>query len=177
MNNHKYTKETLLKLMDNKKVPYILHNHRALFTVQDSEKHRGEIDGMHSKNLFLKNKKKEFFLFSCYENQKIDLKKISKSLKIGNISFASEEKLIEIMGIYPGSVSPFALLNDKNNNVVFFLDKKIFETENINFHPLINTSTVTLKVRSLIKLLIEKNKNVNIFDFDKYSLIDTIKNE
>ena len=103
-----------------KKYEIKIHQHNALFTVEDSKKLRGEIDGAHSKNLFLKNKKNEFFLISCEEADKIDLKKISKSLKLGNISFAKQEYLEQYLKIKPGSVSPFALLNDGSGLVNIF---------------------------------------------------------
>ena len=167
----KYNKEILLDLLKQKKIEFSLYNHPALFTVEDSKKNRGNISGMHSKNLFFKNKKNIFYLFSCFEKQDIDLKKLSKSAKLGNISFAKEDKLYDIMGIKPGSVSPFGLLNDNFNQVNFFLDSKIYNTDYINFHPLLNTSTITVKVSDLVNLLIDNNKKVNIFDFESYSII------
>ena len=167
----RYDKDKLLELLSKKNISFDLYNHPALFTVEDSERNRGQIDGMHSKNLFLKNKKDIFYLFSCHENQNIDLKKLAKSANLGNISFAKEDKLLDILGVKPGSVSPFGLLNDSLNTVNFFLDKKIHDADLINFHPLLNTSTITLKVTDLITLLLENNKKVNVFDFDNYSII------
>ena len=166
-----YDKDKLLELLNKKKISFKLHNHPALFTVEDSEKNRGRINGMHSKNLFLKNKKNIFYLFSCHENQNIDLKKLAKSANLGNISFANKDRLFDILGVKPGSVSPFGLLNDSHSTVNFFLDKKIYDADLINFHPLLNTSTITLKVADLIAILLENNKKVNVFDFDTYSII------
>ena len=103
----------------------------------------------HTKNLFLKNKKNNFFLFSCDENAKVDLKLFSKSIDAKNLSFANAEYLEQFLGIKPGSVSPFALLNDKDNVVEFYLDEKLFNSEIINFHPLINTTTISIKLQSL----------------------------
>ena len=87
---HPITKEKLLGLLKLYKISFILHEHSALHTVRESEIKRGDIAGLHTKNLFFKNKKNEYFLFSSLENQKIDLKKISKILKLGNISLAKE---------------------------------------------------------------------------------------
>ena len=102
------------------------------------------------------------------------LKQISKYPGIGNVSFAKEIKLDEILGVKPGSVTPFGLLNDKNGAVKFFLDEKILISEKMNFHPLTNTSTITLKVGDFIKFFVETNIIVNIFNFEQCSIIKTI---
>ena len=150
-----------------------VHQHDALFTVQDSKKLRGNIEGTHSKNLFLKNKKNEFFLLSCEEDDKIDLKKISKSLSFGNISFAKEEFLEKYLKIKPGSVSPFALLNDDNGIVNFYLEKKLYEANHLNFHPLINTLTVSIETNKFIEFMIENNKKIHIFSSAEGKILKT----
>ena len=165
-------KNSLLIYLNNKGISYVSHEHSPLFTVKESLEKRGKIIGAHSKNLFLKNKKNIFFLFSCLENTNIDLKKLSRSLQIGNISFAKEGALYELLGVNPGSVTPFGLLNDVENKVKFFLDIKFFSYESVNFHPLINTNTINLNVKDLFDLLLENKKDVNIIDFNEYSLID-----
>ena len=164
-------KEDLINLFDEKKIPYVLNNHAALYSVKDSQALRGKIEGLHTKNLFLKNKKNEYFLFSCLENLKFDIKKISKSINLGNISFANEDKLKLFLGLVPGSVTPFGLLNDKDRVVNFYLDNKIYTSNKINFHPMVNTSTITLKVADFINFMIENNININILDYDNYLII------
>jgi Ala-tRNA(Pro) deacylase len=153
----------LIDLLKKTKYNIEVHKHDALFTVQESKELRGKIKGAHSKNLFLKNKKNKFFLLSCEESVKIDLKKISKSLDLGNISFAREEHLDQYLQIKPGSVSPFALLNDRDGKVSFYLDKTLYESEHINFHPLINTLTITIETNKFIEFMIENNKKIHIF--------------
>ena len=140
-----------------------LHQHEALHTVEDSKKLRGKINGAHSKNLFLKNKKNNFFLLSCQESDKINLKEISKSLKLGNTSFAKEEHLDQYLKIKPGSVSPFALLNDEGGMVNFYLEQTLYESKFVNFHPLINTLTITIETNKFIEFMIENNKKIHIF--------------
>ena len=120
------TTNELIKLLDIRSYDYDFHEHNALFTVEDSNKLRGEIAGLHSKNLFLKNKKNKFYLFSCEEFSKINLKTISKSLGLGNVSFAKKEYLFELLGINPGSVTPFALLNNTENNIDLYLEDKMY---------------------------------------------------
>ena len=150
-----------------------VHQHDALFTVEDSRKLRGKIDGAHSKNLFLKNKKNNFFLLSCEEADKIDLKKISKSLELGNISFAKEEYLETYLKIKPGSVSPFALLNDKGGFVNFYLEQTLYESDFVNFHPLINTFTIKIETNRFIEFMIENNKKIHIFSSEEGKILKT----
>jgi len=165
------TEKNILKLLQNQGFSFKIYNHEALYTVNDSSEKRGKIKGAHSKNLFLKNKKNNFFLISCLENRQVDLKKMTKCLNLGNISFAKEDPLFKWLGVQPGSVTPFGLLNDINNKVEFYLDSGFLTHETINFHPLVNTSTINLLVNDFINFLIENNKKVNIFSFDTYSLI------
>ena len=124
--------------------------------------------------LSVKNKKNNFFLFSCDENAKIDLKQFSKSIDAKNLSFANAEYLEQFLGIKPGSVSPFALLNDKDNVVEFYLDEKLFNSEIINFHPLINTTTISIKTTEFINFILENNKKIHIFSLDSYSIVKSL---
>ena len=126
------SKTDLLELLREKRLDFQIHEHEPLFTVEDSENLRGQIEGAHTKNLFLKNKKNNFFLFSCDENAKIDIKRLSKSIDAKNLSFANQEYLLQHLGIKPGSVSPLALLNDNDQKVAFYLHEKLFESELIN---------------------------------------------
>ena len=167
------TPNELIKLLDVKGYDYDFHEHKALFTVEDSNKLRGKIAGLHSKNLFLKNKKNKFYLFSCEEFSKINLKTISKSLNIGNVSFAKKEYLLELLGISPGSVTPFALLNNKESNIDLYLEDKVHESEYINFHPLTNKATVTIKSRDFMEFMIENKKKVHIFSTSNETIIKT----
>ena len=167
------TPNELIKLLDVNGYDYDFHEHNALYTVEDSNKLRGEIKGIHSKNLFLKNKKNKFFLFSCEEFTTINLKTISKSLNLGNVSFAKKEYLIELLGIRPGSVTPFALLNNKENNIDFYLEDKLYESDYINFHPLTNKATVTIKSSKFIEFMIENKKKIHIFSSLKETKLKT----
>jgi len=164
----------LYEKLNKLKIDFDIYNHQALYTVEDSKKERKKILGAHTKNLFLKNKKNIFCLFSCEEKSLVDLKKFSKSIIAGNLSFAKEKYLLKYLGIKPGSVSPYALLNDTNNQVDFYLEEKLFKSAKINFHPLINTSTITVKSSDFIKFMIENKKKINIFSLEDYKLIQTL---
>ena len=168
-----YSTHELIELLSNENYNITVHQHDALFTVEDSKKLRGKINGVHSKNLFLKNKKNEFFLLSCEEADKIDLKKISKSLKLGNVSFAKQEYLEQYLKIKPGSVSPFALLNDDIGIVNFYLEHTLYESKLINFHPLINTLTITIETNRFIEFMIENDKKIHIFSSTDEKILKT----
>ena len=167
------SEKKLLTLIEEKGLDFKLYTHEPLSTVEESIKYRGKIDGAHSKNLFLKNKKNQFFLFSCIENTNINIKKITKSLALGNISFANEDYLSLYLGVKPGAVTPFGLLNDIENKVTFYFDSNFLKNQIVNFHPLTNTSTISMKTKDFVDFLIENKKKVNIYDFNNYSLIES----
>jgi len=167
------TPKELINLLNSKGYDCDVHEHSALFSVEDSNKLRGEIKGLHSKNLFLKNKKNKFYLLSCEEFTKINLRTISKSLGLGNVSFAKSEYLLDLLGVSPGSVTPFALLNNPENNIDFYLEDKLHESEYINFHPLTNTSTVTIKSQEFVEFMIENKKKIHIFSSLKEIVVKT----
>ena len=162
-----------IEFIKRSKYNFKIHEHADLHTVEDSKKLRGKIKGAHTKNLFLKNKKNNFFLISCEENSEINLKKISKSLNLGNVSFAKKEYLNNYLGIKPGSVSPFALLNDKKNFVSFFLEDRLYKSEILNFHPLINSLTISITANDFISFMIENNKKIHIFSSTDYEILKT----
>ena len=168
-----YNSFELINLLKKESYNIDVHEHDPLFTVEDSKRLRGGIIGAHSKNLFLKNKKNSFFLLTCEEADRIDLKKISKSLGLGNVSFANEKYLDQYLKIKPGSVSPFALLNDKDVQVSFYLEQTLYESKFVNFHPLINTLTITIETHKFIEFMIENNKKIHIFTSSDGKILKT----
>ena len=159
------SKEELIKLLDESNCDYEVKEHAPLFTVEDSKLFRGSILGAHSKNLFLKDAKGQFYLLSVEENTKVDLKKIMNYIGSKKLSFAKAEYLESILGIEPGSVSPFALINDVDKKVLFFLDKNFLNYEKLNFHPLVNTATVNIATSDMIKFIEEKHNPIKYIDF------------
>ena len=164
--------KSLLKLLNETNIDYSLYNHPPLFTVNDSTKFRGDIGGAHTKNLFLKDKKKKFYLFSCLESTKIDLKFLRKRMNLNNLSFAGEKYLYELLNVKPGAVSPFGLLNDTEKKINFYLDLKLDSLNSFNFHPLDNTATINIKRGDFYKLLKINNIIVNLFNFETYATYD-----
>ena len=158
-------KEELIKLLDESNCDYEVKEHAPLFTVEDSKSLRGSILGAHSKNLFLKDAKGQFYLLSVEENTKVDLKKIMNFIGSKKLSFAKAEYLESILGIEPGSVSPFALINDVDKKVLLFFDKNFLNYEKLNFHPLVNTATVNIATSDMIKFIEEKHNPIKYIDF------------
>ena len=162
----------LFNLLVKKNINYTLYNHPPLFTVDDSKRLRGKIDGAHTKNLFLKNKKNNFYLFSCLESTKINLKILKEKLNLGNISFAGEKYLHELLNVKPGAVTPFGLLNDSTRKIKFFLDLKLNDFDSFNFHPLVNTATINIKRNDFYNFLKINGITINLFSFETYNTYD-----
>ncbi len=118
--------------------------HPPLFTVGESRALRGEIPGAHTKNLFLKCKKGTLWLVVALEDAVIDLKRVHKKLGSGRLSFGRAELLEETLGVPPGSVTPFSLINDASQRVSVILDADMMTHELLNFHPLVNTATTAI---------------------------------
>ena len=127
--------------------------HDPLFTVEESQKLRGEIPGTHCKTLFLKDKKSNLWLVVVSESTRIDLNKLARALNAGRLSFCSKELMLEILDVEPGSVTPFAIISENSRNVNLVLDKEMLQTEQLNYHPLHNSATTTINSHDLIKFI------------------------
>jgi Ala-tRNA(Pro) deacylase len=127
--------------------------HPPLFTVEDSRASRGEIPGGHTKNLFLKCKKGSLWLVVVHEETRVDLKALAKRLGAGRFSFGNEQLLGEILGVRPGSVTPFALINDSNQRLGVVLDEALQAFGRLNFHPLENSATTGISRDDLITFI------------------------
>lgn len=140
--------------------------HPAFFTVEESRGLRGPLPGAHSKNLFLKDKKARLFLVVAEESSAIDLRRLHERVGAsGRLSFGSAELLLEVLGVTPGSVTPFGVLNDRPPRVTVVLDRRIAEAEQGNFHPLTNTATTTIAVPDLLRFLEATGHPPLILDF------------
>jgi Ala-tRNA(Pro) deacylase len=129
-------------------------DHPALHTVEDSRALRGDIPGGHTKNLFVKDKRGQFFLLVLGETTAVDLKRVHEKIGAqGRVSFGSAEILEEVWGVQPGAVTPFGAINDQAGRVRVVLDEAMMRHERLNFHPLINTRTTGLATADLLKFL------------------------
>ena len=127
-------------------------SHPPLFTVADSQALRGEIPGGHTKNLFLKDKKDNFFLVTVEEEAEVDLKQIHHVIGAASrVSFGKPEALMEHLGVIPGAVTAFGLINDKKGAVKFVIDDALMEHETINAHPLSNEATTSIAAEDMLR--------------------------
>jgi Ala-tRNA(Pro) deacylase len=148
------TPERLLAFLDHNGIRHHTVHHPALFTVEQSKALRGEIEGLHVKNLFLKDKKGKLFLLTAVESTQIDLKTLHSHIGgQGRLSFCSAEQLMTYLGVEPGSVTPLALINDRDHRVSFVVDPGLLCGQRINVHPLVNTMTSGLSVEGFKKFL------------------------
>ncbi len=127
--------------------------HAAVYTVEEAKAHRGELPGAHSKNLFLKDKKGRFWLVVTLEDRAVDLKALRHIIGAAPLSFGKPEALLDVLGITPGSVTPFAAINDKEGRVTVVLDADMLAAEPLNFHPLVNTATTRISAAGLLAFL------------------------
>ena len=147
--------------------------HPAVFTVEESKALRGKIDGAHVKNLFLKDKKSNLFLISALEDTKIDLKTIHDVIGgQGRVSFCSADQLREHLGVEPGSVTPFSVLNDTENRVKAILDERLMAYDIINVHPLVNTMTTSIARGDLVTFMTETGHKPLIIKVGEASTAD-----
>jgi len=132
----------------------LTHNtveHAPVFTVEQAKTHRGTLPGHHIKNLFLRNKKEEMWLVVALEDRAIDLKRLGEKLGAGRLSFGSPERLARYLGVEPGSVTPFAVINDTDHKVTLVLDEGLKAGGPVNAHPLTNTMTSALSLADLLR--------------------------
>lgn len=145
--------EKLLALLNDLNIPFLRYDHPALHTVEEAREYDAKMEGTHCKNLFLKDKKGQYFLFSTEAEKQIDTKILRKKIGCNHLSFASAERLDEVLKLKPGSVCPFGIINDEEKKVKVILDKDIMGKEKVNFHPLKNTATVTISSDDLLKFI------------------------
>jgi len=148
------TPDQLFATLDSLGIKHSTVKHPPLFTVEQSRNLRGQIPGGHTKNLFLRDKKYDIYLVVALENADIDLKSLHRRLGAsGRFSFGSADLLREVLGVEPGSVTPFGAINDTEGRVTIVLDTAMMERETLNYHPLVNTMTTSIKRDDLVKFL------------------------
>jgi Ala-tRNA(Pro) deacylase len=148
------TPTDLFAFLDRLGIAHTTVTHPALFTVEQSRELRGTIPGGHTKNLFLKDKKGALFLVTALEDAVIELKSLHRRLEAsGRFSFGSADLMRETLGIEPGAVTPFAVINDRDRRVSVVLDAALMRHDTINAHPLVNTMTTSIARADLLRFL------------------------
>jgi Ala-tRNA(Pro) deacylase len=151
------TPEALFRRLDELGIAHETTSHDPVFTVEEAKAVRGELTGGHTKNLFLRNKKGVMWLVVCQEDRLIDLKALARHLGAGRFSFSSADRLMRHLGVIPGAVTPFAVINDKQGVVRVVVDLGILAFERVNFHPLDNAMTTAISGDDLMKFLRAEN--------------------
>lgn len=156
--------ESLMAQFEEMGIEYELHHHEAVYTVVESEKVDAQIAGTHCRNLFLRDKKKKNYLVVLQNATDVDMKLLPAVIGSDRLSFGSADRLWQYLGVRPGSVCPFSIMNDTDHQVKILLDKSMMETDIVNYHPLLNTMTVSLKPVDLIKFIESTGHEVHIVD-------------
>ncbi len=144
----------LYELFKNLNIDFEYHEHPPAPTIEIAKKYWKDLDATHCKNLFFRNHKgNKHYLVIFEHEQNLSVKTLEQMLKQGKLSFASEWRMEKYLGVKPGSVSPLALINDKENHVKVFFDKNLLKSEKISFHPCINTASLILKFEDFIRFM------------------------
>lgn len=144
----------LLAKLDELGIPYELHEHRPVFTVAESADIEATIPGCHCRNLFVKDKKGRMFLVTAANETEIDLKKLQTVLECGRLSFGSASRLWDHLGVIPGAVNPFAIINDRaEKQVTSVIDDTMLTQARINVHPMENHLTIGLSPDDLLRFI------------------------
>ena len=127
--------------------------HEPIFTVEQSQALRGALPGTHTKNLFLVDKDGRMVLVVAKEDSKVDLKSLPAKLGLGRFSFGKPDRLGEVLGVEPGSVTPFALINATSREVRVVVDRALLAFDEVNAHPLENSATTRLRTEDLLRFI------------------------
>jgi Ala-tRNA(Pro) deacylase len=157
--------DALLARLEAMDIPFHLHHHRAVFSVAESLEIERDMPGVHCRNLFVRDKKGRMFLISAANETVVDLKALEKVLDCGRLSFGSPERLWTYLGVRPGSVCPYALINDMQHLVTPVLDAYMMRGEIVNFHPLVNTMTIGVSPDNLLKFISSTGHVAKIVNF------------
>ncbi|MEL7430861.1 MAG: YbaK/EbsC family protein [Pseudomonadota bacterium] len=148
------TRADLMDYLDELGIKTETHDHEAVFTVEESSKIKQDIPGGHTKNLFLKDKKGNFFLLVAEGSARIELNKVHGLIGAsGRVSFGKPDMLMALLGITPGSVTAFCAMNDTENVVQVVIDEPLLKHDLINCHPLTNEATTTISREDLLAFL------------------------
>jgi Ala-tRNA(Pro) deacylase len=150
------------------RIPFARFEHPPIATAEEGEVHWKNIDAAHCKNLFLRNQKgTQHYLVILEHTRRADLRAVADQIGDGKLSFASPERLMTYLGVTPGSVSPFGLINDPDRHVRVFLDRDLQRAPRISFHPNINTATLVLAAADFERFLADRGNPVRFIDVSR----------
>lgn len=155
----------LYELLKKLSIQFEYHEHPPLATIEDAKIHWKDYNSGRCKNIFFRNHKGDRHYLVILEHlRQLNIKDLEKRLKQGKLTFASDKRLKKYLGLEPGSVSPFGLINDHANHVHLFIDEKLEEYDRLTFHPNINTASLTIARSDFLKFL---DYMTNSFEFIK----------
>ena len=144
----------LYNLFEKLAIQYEYHEHPPLATIEDAKIHWENYNSGRCKNIFFRNHKgNRHYLVILEHLRQLDIRDLEKRLKQGKLTFASDKRLKRYLGVEPGSVSPFGLINDSEKHVHLFIDEKLNEFDRLTFHPNINTSSLVISKSDFLKFL------------------------
>ena len=159
------TPESLIEKLESLDIAFTVHHHPPLRTVEDSKEYRDNMPGMHLKNLYLRDKKKRNYLIVAEEDRMIDLKSLHSTIGSDRLSFGSADRLFEMLGVRPGAVSPFTLINDTEHRVSLSIDAELMTADSLYFHPLVNDMTLGVTPEGLSRFLADTGHQSQIINF------------
>lgn len=158
----------LFAYLDDLNIAHKTYEHPAAFRVEDSRHLKSDMPGGHSKNLFMKDKDGVIILISAHADSQLNLNKLHKFIGTRRLSFASADLMHEVLGIVPGSVTAFALINDADCKVRFIVDEALMAFETVNFHPLVNTMTTAISSADLKRFVEATGHDLTSIDFTSF---------
>jgi len=147
------TRQELMTRLEELGIAVTTVDHKAVFTVGESDELHAQIPGGHTKNLFLKDAKDRLWLVVAECHTAIDLKALPKTIGSARLSFGKAELLMEVLGVTPGSVTALSLINDTEHRVSVVVDQRLMEYDMINCHPLVNTATTSIRRDDLVRFI------------------------
>ena len=163
----------LIAFFDAHGIDHATVDHPAVFRVGEGEDIKAGIAGAHTKNLFLKDAKGRIWLISAKDDTVIDLKRLHTVIGSARLSFGAAELMEEVLGVTPGSVTAFALINDKDDRrVTFVLDHRLAQAGRVNFHPLTNTATTGVSAEGFRNFLAALGVSPMVVDFAAMSVVE-----
>tara|TARA_R110001606_G_scaffold359994_7_gene512215 strand:- start:5058 stop:5525 length:468 start_codon:yes stop_codon:yes gene_type:complete len=140
-------------------------DHPPVFRVEEGLEIKAALPGAHTKNLFLKDRKDRLWLISAHQDTVIDLKRTPAAIGSDRLSFGPEALMLATLGVRPGAVTALGLVNDVDRRVTFVLDRRLWEAEIVNFHPLTNTATTALDQAAFRGFLDRLERTPLVIDF------------
>ncbi|MFK5856949.1 MAG: prolyl-tRNA synthetase associated domain-containing protein [Bacteroidota bacterium] len=147
-------REKVYNVLSDLNIKFEVFEHPPLGTIDIAQEYWKDIDAVHCKNLFFRNHKgNKHYLVIIKDTTPFSIRSLEQKLKQGKLSFASEKRLKKFLGVSPGSVSPFGLINDDDHHVHLFIDEQLQNAQKISFHPNDNTASLVVKYSDFIKYL------------------------